>query len=358
MPCFEPKKASVHSPQGFRVTSASGTSTEGRRTSAYSPRSPEQRAVRYVTSGSDTPRKITFVPTARKVGVVSLQARPCHRSSVSHARSESGVTTCRLNSSYAMRPGPARLQSVPGEAKTAPCTPSPLYRSVQRGSMTPRPASAASSASAPSGGPATLEPSRRRLRPLVLPAWPSTVAWTTFQPGTTPFTGVQRQVSTASVASEISRTGPASSTPRVVTLRSWPRTLSSTTSFRSPSPSPRLYSAPLPSSGSFRVVRATSPPVVHIDLTKETRQAGSKTPAAEMQASSGYHPGRELQRRDPEEAMDAASKTDEEETTDDDSQEDGDERDVEDWSARSLERAKHREDGYLPTAERDRKSVV
>ncbi|OLP93394.1 hypothetical protein AK812_SmicGene24724 [Symbiodinium microadriaticum] len=216
MPCFEPKKASVHSPQGFRVTSACGTSTEGRRTSAYSP---------YVTSGSDTPRKITFVPTARKVGVVSLQARPCHRSSVSHARSESGVTTCRdemndkkARSCESSSRGPS---SVPGEAKTAPCTPSPLYRSVQRGSMTPRPASAASSASAPSGGPAALEPSRRRLRPLVLPAWPSTVAWTTFQPGTTPFTGVQRQVSTASVASEISRTGPASSTPRVVTLRSW-----------------------------------------------------------------------------------------------------------------------------------------
>ncbi|CAE7458504.1 unnamed protein product [Symbiodinium natans] len=328
------------------------------RPSAYSPRDGG-----YVAPGTATPRKITFVPAQRKVAVVSLGARPCHNTG-GHARSESGIVGSRLDCSYALRPGPPRhVRVVPGEAKTAPCTPNPLYRSVRRGSPPPpQLPSAALSATAPSAGKAAGEPSRSRLRPLVLPAWPSTVAWTTFQPGTSPCT-VERQISTASVSSEMGRPATASSTPRVVSLRSWPRTLSYTTSFRSPSPSPRLYSAPvrpLPSSGSFQVVRATSPPVVQIDLTQEHRQASEAArrvsgsnrqavqhpPVADIQASTGYRPGRELQREDPPEATDGA-KTDEE-TTDDESQE----LNEEDWSARSRERARYREDGFLPTAER------
>lgn len=293
------------------------------------------------------------VGTPRQVVVISLQSRS--PSPVSHRVSRFSTTM-------------TTPVQVGREVRTAPSTPSQTYRGVSGIVAAPK-----SHLGTPRSG-ATLRTSRK---PVVLPAWPSLAAWTTYQPGTsagtpeqrtlgTVSTLVKRQVSTASAVERQISTASAPVTEqfsKAGTLLSHGRSLSSSGRFNSTlawSPrsvassfhlSPRVQKFVLKPCSSFPSAPTPRvPPVVHIDLTS------AQTPAA-SQVKATPCSGRELRARDARDARAISPREAKIEAEprskaigSDDSDEDSDE--VKELSSDSWAMARHREDGRMPSAER------
>lgn len=288
------------------------------------------------------------VGTPRQVVVISLQSRS--PSPISHRVSRFSTTM-------------TTPVQVGREVRTAPSTPSQTYRGVSGIVAAPK----SQCLGTPRSGAALNRTSRK---PVVLPAWPSLAAWTTYQPGSagTPGTPertigtvstVKRQVSTASaVERQISTaSAPTEQFSKAGTLLSHGRSLSSSGRFSSTlawSPrtvassfhlSPRVQKFVLKPCSSFPSAPTPRvPPVVHIDLTS------AQTPAA-SQVKATPRSGRELQARaiSPREAKIEAeprSKAIGSEDSDEDSDE------VKELSSDSWAMARHREDGRMPSAER------
>ncbi|CAK9070781.1 unnamed protein product, partial [Durusdinium trenchii] len=151
-------------------------------------------------------------------------------------------------------------------------------------------------------------------KPLVLPAWPSLAAWTTYQPGTATAMQVERRVSTATAPIHVERRVSSASTSLAsverqvstasapvqesasgckATLLSHGRSLSSSGRFSSTlawSPrsvtssfhlSPRVQTYLKPCSSSLQ-----RPPVVRIDLTALAPQVSSSLPRRALQLVS------------------------------------------------------------------------
>lgn len=261
------------------------------------------------------------------------------------------------------------------EARTAPSTPAQTYRMVSSGTpATPHQCTPRSRLGVPVGrGLASAR------KPLVLPAWPSVAAWTTYQPGgsgtgsttTVPerrtsaatisspverqtsstavtAVGVERQVSTASSASErftgmLSHGRSLSSSSRFSPTLAWsPRTLAS--SFHVTPASPRVQRYVLKPCSSFPSA-PRGPPVVRIDLTE------AHTKPAQAKASSVARSGRELDRAlSPREAKKILPEPRSKAEGSDDSDEESDE--VKELSHELWAMARDREDGRMPSAER------
>lgn len=293
------------------------------------------------------------VGTPRQVVVISLQSRS--PSPVSHRVSRFSTTM-------------TTPVQVGREARTAPSTPAQTYRGVSSGIV----AAPKSQCLGTPRSSATLNRTSRK--PVVLPAWPSLAAWTTYQPGQlstsagTPeqrtvgavSTLVKRQVSTASAVERQISTASAPVTEqfsKAGTLLSHGRSLSSSGRFSSTlawSPrtvassfhlSPRVQKFVLKPCSSFpSATTPRVPPVVHIDLTS------AQTPAA-SQVKATPRSGRELRARaiSPREAkIEAVPRS--KAIGSEDSDEDSDE--VKELSSDSWAMARHREDGRMPSAER------
>lgn len=246
------------------------------------------------------------------------------------------------------------------EVRTAPSTPSQTHRSVvsggtaqQRRVETPR-----------SRVIGPRETTLTQRKPLVLPAWPSLAAWTTYQPGTATAMQVERRVSTATAPIHVERRVSSASTSLAsverqvstasapvqesasgckATLLSHGRSLSSSGRFSSTlawSPrsvtssfhlSPRVQTYLKPCSSSLQ-----RPPVVRIDLTALAPQVSSSLPRRALQLVSPRETKVQL------ETLSKEEDSDEEEDSDD----------VKELSRETWAMARHREDGRMPSAER------
>ena len=313
---------------------------------------PEARGVRHQELLSRRPTGTPGTPTPREVVVISLHARS--PSPVNHrvARVSTTMTT------------PVQVRR---EARTAPSTPAQTYRMVSSGTpATPHQCTPRSRLGVPVGrGLASAR------KPLVLPAWPSVAAWTTYQPGgsgtgnttverrtsaaerqpsastavtATSIGYVERQVSTASErTSMLSHARSLSSSSRFSPTLAWsPRTLAS--SFHVTPASPRVQRYVLKPCSSFPSA-PRGPPVVRIDLT----EAHAKP--AQAKASFVARSGRELDRAlSPREAKKILPEPRSKAEGSDDSDEESDE--VKELSHELWAMARHREDGRMPSAER------
>ncbi|CAJ1379849.1 unnamed protein product [Effrenium voratum] len=267
------------------------------------------------------------------------------------------VVVISLESPRRISPRSSSTFSVPPtpQAQTAPCTPSQPFRAVAGGAQQPPRWDAVPRAAR----------SHFKRAPVVLPAWPTLAAWTTYQPGT-PTAHVERRVSTATTASrcpsvtssrverQVSSStvsdGGVRSRSYVLSPRFTTQPLPATSSFHI---SPRVY-VPLAPSKSFPNVSPRGPPVVHIDLTRTQARMGKGSPAAaDVKASSWFQPGKELRRPLSPKKAERLKPLKVEPDVDTDGSQEGEEEDhVKDLSPRSWAMARHREDGRLPSAER------